>query len=254
MYNIDNYEEQYFTWLSIQASNEEFFNEIVAIINKETCEEIMYKVSKSLNKELLEIEELIELATLDELSGLLEIKENLNQKKKMLTNIVNEYTAKQNHYKDLEKFGASGVLFATNSYGNIMIENDLEKIRNSSEPKVYDSFIELIELLVENEKSFISKLQKPVQKDSEIIKDLFALKDFQARLIYRYEKDYIVIIGVTLKKTTLDQKYRRFCVNCKVQSDDYVNKIRDGKSNIDDLIKQSTEYFSKISNKKGKKI
>lgn len=244
----DNYGKEYINWFCYIATNEEVGKEIKAIIYREKNVETLEKILDGLLKEISQINELITMADDEDKKELLEDKKMLLVKKEVFEQEIQKYNNARKKEEYLEEFGASGVLFATNSYGNIMIEKDLKWIKNNCEEEVYKSFINLINMLVQNKKGFKETEQKPIQTDNDAIKGLYELKDYQSRIIYRYEKDYIVIVGATIKKTDLDNKYRKFCVNCKVQSEDYVRSINKGLVNVDELIEQSINFFEDITN------
>lgn len=244
----NSYEKDYLNWFCYIATNEEVETEIKAIIDREKNVETLEKILNKLSDEIIQINDLISMADEEDKKELLEDKKKLEAKKEIFRNQIDEYNKVRYKEEYLEEFGASGVLFATNSYGNIMIEKDLKWIKNNCEEEVYKSFINLINMLVQNKKGFKETEQKPIQTDNDAIKGLYELKDYQSRIIYRYEKDYIVIIGATIKKTDLDNKYRKFCVNCKVQSEDYIRNINKGLVNVDELIEQSINFFENITN------
>lgn len=244
----NSYEKDYLNWFCYDATDEDVKEEIKAIIDREKSISTLQTILNELLNEITQVKELIALSDEEGKKEFLDDYKNLLCKKQIFEQEIQKYNNARKKEEYLEEFGASGVLFATNSYGNIMIEKDLKWIKNNCEEEVYKSFINLINMLVQNKKGFKETEQKPIQTDNDAIKGLYELKDYQSRIIYRYEKDYIVIVGATIKKTNLDNKYRKFCVNCKVQSEDYVSNIEKGLVNIDDLIEESTNYFEGITN------
>lgn len=247
----NNAEEQYLKWVNTISKKEELEKEIEAIIDRENSDDTINKIIDSLLEEITIIDEIIPEANKEELEILEEDKKQITEKILVIKNCLTDYKNKCEKEKEFEKFGVSSVLFATNAYGNIMIKNDLKKIKKNCEKKVYLSFIELISQLIDDIKLFISTKQKPIQSDSDQIKGLYEMKDYQARVIYRYAGDSIVIVGATLKKENIDSKYRKFCINAKEQSNKYVEAIEKKEVNIKHLKDQSTKFYEEFIKREG---
>lgn len=199
------------------------------------------------NEEVEEIDFLLAEATPEEVAILERDKKGIKKKQEIINNEIKRYNDSRNRELNLELLGAKmGVLFAINKYGNIMIEKDLKKIKSNTDERVYNSFLNLIYELITGEDNFNDIKQKPIQSDNNALKGIYEKKDYQSRVIYRYAGDYIVVIGAAIKKTDLNSKYRSFCINAKEKSDPYVEKIKNSSINIDDLSKQSLEFYNKI--------
>lgn len=104
-------------------------------------------------------------------------------------------------------------------------------------------------MLIDGYSEFHQEKQKPLIGIKEL-KKLYELKDYQARLLYRYAGDYIVIVGATLKKSDFDTKNKMFYINCKKQSNNYVKTVEKG-GDIQKFIAQSQEFYGKIIDEDG---
>lgn len=238
--------KQYLLWLVRCATEEEFYQEILAVIKRENSSGVINDFIEQIKLEIKEIDELIGLAkTIDEAVPLNKAKEDLLYKSKIISQALNEYELQINHEKKLEKFGCSGVLFAKNKYGNFMIDGDLKKLKSTVESQIYQDAIELIRKVSEDYDLFNKTLQKPLSGDSNL-KGIYELKDFQLRLLYRYVGDFKVIIGIYLKKTDYDSKARQFMVNAKYQSQEFCDIIAKHQENIPNLIEESIKYFATL--------
>lgn len=246
--------EQYLTWLVSLVNNEEFSMEIMSIINRENNTDTLKLMTKRLIEESNVIDDLMkEASSNEEIDGLIIDKNNVKEKMKIIKNIINSYNERVQHEKMLETFGCAGVLFATNDYGNVIVKNHLKQIKANCTKEVYQSFISLIEKLVNGYSEFNQEKQKPLSNNGEL-KELYALKDYQSRIIYRYVGDYRVIIGATIKKDDFAEKYRKFYINCKKQSNNFINSLSNNLSNeeeLQDLIDKSREFYDTIISENG---
>lgn len=241
--------KQYLTWLVVHADKEEFQNELLAIIDRELNEETLEEIKNAIYEEISVLDELISISGKDvDYNDLLNSKQILFEKIDILTKILQDYESKKIYEANLEEFGCSGVLFATNNYGNFMVEGDLKKLKSSSENSVYLDAIDLINRLCEGFSEFNEDKQKPVGSDNKSIKGIYELKNFQLRLLYRYVVGYKVVIGVYLKKTTLDNKYRQFVVNVKYQSQQFCDMIEKQQIDINSIIGESIEFYETLIN------
>lgn len=247
-------EEQYLIWLASLTSKEEILNEINAIIDYEQNSITLEKIINSLLEELTIINSLAKEASIEELKILEEDKNNITEKITIVKKELEKYEEKRKKEELLEQLGTTNVLFAKNKYGNFLIENDLKKIQNNSSPETYQSFINMIYQLINNQKNFNETKQKQTQSKSDKIKGVYELKIFQSRLLYRYTKNYIIIIGATIKKTDIDKKYREFCINKKEQSDNFVEKVEKNLINIEVCQKETMDFFNFLTEKGEKKL
>lgn len=231
--------KMYFDWLLSLSTIENVKEEIESIIDKENNSETIKNIISALDNEISACNTLLEE---DNDESIKEEKNSIIEKKNILLEVIADYDKKKKNEVKLEEIGASGVLFARNKYGNIMVENDLKTIKKQSSKDVYNWFIKLIEDLMQNKKTFVGTRQKGLTGDSNL-KGLYEMKNFQARLLYRYAGDKVVIIGAAIKKTDMDNKYRNFCINAKEQSNGYVELIEKNMLNIEDEETFSTDYY-----------
>ncbi len=240
----DNYEHQYLMWLSTTASEEELKEEINKIIDLENNGDVINRILDSLFEEIKTIDLLMKSENdEEEIIYLNNNKIEIESKINLLKKLLEKYNKKQQYEEYLENFGASGVLFATNEYGNFIIENDLKWLYNNVDESTYNSFIELIEELVSGENDFNITKQKPLSENKKL-KGLYEKKNYQARVIYRYVKDKIVIVGALLKKEDNELKDRNFWINCKVKSQNYVDKIENNCVDINEAIEESKKFYN----------
>ena len=235
----NNYESEYLVWLASIATKEEMLIEIEKIIDYENSEEVLKKILDGLLSELETIDSLLQ-EEVDEY--LLENKKQIVTKMTILKESLDKYRAKHQHEQELEMFGSSMTLFATNKYGNIMIENDLRRIESNTDANTYNTFIELIKQLVQGKDNFGFETQKPLTNNQKL-KGIYEKKDYQARVIYRYVGDYTVIIGAFLKKTTVGKKEQELLINYKSASQNYVDMLENGTLNLLDAMEISKRFY-----------
>ena len=217
-------EEGFLEYL-ITLNSEGFTEEIKSIIELENYDKIIEIIIKKLETDYKEYEKLLEdEIDLEDLKNVKREIQNIEEKKQIINSINETLIQKQKQEQLIEQKGNAKVLFATNKYGNVKVYNDLKKLKRKCDKEVFEEFIELIEALGDDYKVFIDTKQGSFKNNREL-KGLYKLKNFQARLIYRYVGDYIVIIGAYLKKSDNDTKYREFCINAKKSSNHYIEKI-----------------------------
>lgn len=242
-----NAREVYLNWIVYNASLDEIREQVNKIIDKENSEESLDNMTMRLKEEIKQIDLLLVDSNPEEILILEEEKKLIQMKQEVIDSTVQAYENSRKRELTLESLRINnGVLFATNEYGNIMIERDLRKIKKSCSEETYNKFLKLINELFIGKDNFDETKQKPVGSDNETLKGIYEKKNYQSRIIYRYARDCIVIIGATLKKTDLNSKYRTFCVNAKEKSESYIRKIKSNSADIEMLTKQSLEFYDKI--------
>lgn len=233
--------QEFIKWLVEDSTLEEFKKEMKALLKREYCDESVGIIKDSIFNEISEMDGLLEFSRDESDYNLyFEAKQKLLKKITLLSNLLKEYENQNLYEATLEEFGASGVLFARNNYGNIMIENELKKIKNSSEKDIYFDIIELLKKLVQGYSEFNQTKQRML---IDQLKGVYELKDFQIRLLYRYVGSYRIIIGLYIKKTNADSKYRQYVSNAKYQSQGFCDRIENQEIDIDKLIAESTEFY-----------
>ena len=231
-----NNNDDYFLWLALDSDLDEFEKEISPLIERDKNEWIVSKVEEVLlnNREVLK----------DVLEGDLDNPEYIliNEKINLLKNKIEYYNKKTQEDLSLEMMSEEAkVLFARNILGNILIDRQLEDIKKLKDEK-YESAINLIERLYNGDTNFNMEKQKGLTNNLQV-KDIYELKDYQLRLFYMRESGYVVVIGLTVKKDDNGLKYRDFIVNMKKKSELYRLGIRNGTLNVQEELREGSNYF-----------
>lgn len=231
-----NNNDDYFLWLALDSDLDEFEKEISPLIERDKNEWIVSKVEEVLlnNREVLK----------DVLEGDLDNPEYIliNEKINLLKNKIEYYNKKTQEDLSLEMMSEEAkVLFARNILGNILIDRQLEDIKKLKDEK-YESAINLIERLYNGDTNFNMEKQKGLTNNLQV-KGIYELKDYQLRLFYMRESGYVVVIGLTVKKDDNGLKYRDFIVNMKKKSELYRLGIRNGTLNVQEELREGSNYF-----------
>ena len=182
----------------------EFEREIRLFKEKKKSEEVLFSLIKYMDLQINESEKMQEDENLseDDLIFIKDLIKMIQSKKQLTLNIIEEYRAKSE--KDLEADSTEStpkVVFAKSETGSIICAKQLEKIYDFHDGK-YEQVMELLSELFSGSTQNKFNLQKErmlVNDDS--VKGIFELKDFQVRIFYMRENEYIVITGIYIKKS-----------------------------------------------------
>ena len=211
----------YFSWLAMDATEEEFSREVASVIERENSGWILNKVDS-------------------------ELREHIELLRDLMKNVSNE------EFNELKDPGEVKVVFAKNTFGNLIALKHIEDIAKYSDEK-FEALLGLIERLKGGDTDFNAEKQKQLIS-SDKLKGVYELKDFQVRLIYMREGEYTVIIGACVKKDDNSLRYRSSVENMKKKSETYRQAIRSGKLDMEAELKEASEIIDALSNgvKRGK--
>ena len=241
---MDNY-KSYFDWLALDASFEEFENEIKPLFERDNNEWILSEIEQAIARN---IEVLMELLGDNLDNSDLHI---MNKKLTLLKNTIEYYNNKSIEDNSLEIApGDVKLLLARSSLGNVMVEKQIEDIEKLKDER-YASLVSLVEKLANGDTNFNSEKQKGLT-NNESIRGIYELKDYQVRLIYMRESGYTVVIGAGIKKDDNSLKYRESLANMKRKSEDYRRKIRNGTLNFEEELQYGSKYRQELLNSVGR--
>ena len=220
--------DEYFSWLALDATNEEFSSELTSIIEREQNDWILSKINEELRDHVYLLEDLINSALEEEKKELIDKVASISVKLGVLRAMVESYEKNSELATELEKEASEvNVVYAKNSYGNIMCSKDFEDIKSYSDEK-YGALLGLLDRLYQGDTDFNTEKQRPLTSSNKL-KGIYELKDYQVRLIYMRESNYVVVIGALVKKDDNDKRYRSGLESMKKKSQGYRQSIRNGR-------------------------
>ena len=237
-----NYSNEYFNYLIVDCSIEEFEKDISPIFERYDSEWFLSKVENRLRDEISATKELLNNENDLELKATLEL---MNKKLLILLKMIEDKKLRDENQENLEqKPGDVKILFARNAFGNIMFDSSVDDISKYNDNKLSD-LIELLKKLDCGETNFNIEKQRQLRNNKNL-KGIFELKDFQIRLIYMREKDYTIVIGALVKKDDNSLHYKDTLLNMKMKSEQYRMMIRNGTIDIDKELEYSRSYFNQL--------
>ena len=245
--------DEYFSWLAIDATNEEFSEEVASVIEREQNDWIFSQIDLKLRENADILKELIASANKEDLEELRTQITGISIKLGTLRTMIEAYENNLKLGSQLEQNPSEvTVVYAKNPYGNIMCSKDFSVIQDYGDEK-YDLLISLLNKLYNGDTNFNTEKQRPLTS-SDKLKGIYELKEFKVRLIYMREGEYTVVLGALVKKDDNDKKYRSTLENMKKKSESYRRAIRDGKLDIEEELKIAEEFRGKVAAdvKKGK--
>lgn len=238
--------EEYFSWLALDATNEEFEEEVSSIIEREENNWIVGLVDRKLREHVELLKELYDSDNLEDQKTLLNAVSNISVKLGILRAMMDSYEDNNNLATELEEDpGDVKIIFAKNINGNMMAAKHFEDIKKYGDDK-YEALMGLLGRLAAGDTDFNTEKQRPLIS-SKALKGIYELKDFQIRLIYMRENEYTVVIGALVKKDDNALKIRSSLENMKKQSEKYRQAIRNGKLDMDKELKESGEFMESLS-------
>jgi hypothetical protein len=240
-----------FTWLAIDSSIEEYTDEISSIIERENNEWLLLKIDTELREHMEVLKELLN-SDPNEAEYLNAKIEMISLKLGILKRFLDDYRDNQTLADELEEEpGDVKVLFAKNPAGNVMALKQFEDIKDYGDDK-YETLIGLLKRLMSGDTDFNQEKQRQL-RSSDKLKGIYELKDFQIRLIYMREGEYTIVIGALVKKDDNALRYRSSLENMRKQSERYRRAIQDGKLDMDEELKRSSEIIESLTSglKKG---
>ena len=130
-----------------------------------------------------------------------------------------------------------------------MIERDLKNLKRNVDKETYQSYLDLLEKLKNNPKNFKDEQQKSISNGNDKIKGLYELKDYQARIYYRYVGEDIVVIGALSKKADWDRATRNSVENMYSHSESYVTRLSEALKSGEDispLVSENEAIYTRI--------
>lgn len=248
-----NINSDYFTWLAIDSTFDEFREEISSVIERENNEWILNKADAELREHMVMLRELASSSSLQEQDEVRLIVDSISYKLGILRGMIDEYQDNENIAFELERESDNPkVVFAKNKAGNVIVSKHLKEIEDYGDDK-YGATMSLLERLVGGDTDFNAEKQKPLTSSNKL-KGVYELKDFQVRLFYMREDEYVVVIGACVKKDDNDIRYREGIENMKKQSEKYRQAIRSGKMDMEKEMAVAQEYLEQLfqGKKRGK--
>lgn len=238
--------EEYFSWLALDATNEEFENEVNSVVERDNNTWVLDQVDRNLRDLMDVLKNMINEASAEEVEDLLRDVSQISIKLGILRSLMDAYQDNLNMSEELEKDpGEVKVVYAKNFFGNVMCINDFSVIKNYVDEK-YELLMSLLDKLYNGDTNFNTEKQRPLTSSNKL-KGIYELKEFKIRLIYMREGEYTVVLGALVKKDDNDKKYRSTLENMKKQSERYRQAIRSGKTDMDlelALAQEIRESFS----------
>ena len=242
---VGNTNSDYFSYLALDASLEEFEQEVVSVIERDNNDWILDKTDGILRENLQLMKELIADEAAGDKEVAIETIELITQKIGLLRQLIDTYNDNVNLATGLEQEpGTVKLLFARNKFGNVMIQRDLNDIKKFGDEK-YRDILALIERVANGDTDFNAEKQKPLVSSNKL-KGIYEMKDFQLRLIYMREGEYTIIIGACVKKDDNDLRYRDGIANMKKQSENYRLQVRNGKLDMEEELRISSEFKDEL--------
>ena len=206
--------EEYYTWLALDATDEEFEKEISSVIERPRNEWIVAQIDKGLRENMEVMKELTTSGDEEDAEIAREIAAQISVRLGLLRAMIDSYRDNANLAQELEDDpGEVKVVFARNTYDNIMCRKDFEDIESYGDDN-FDSLMGFLYRLYAGDTDFNSEKQRPLSSSAKL-KGIYELKDYQIRLIYMREGEYTVVIGAVVKKDDNDKRYRSSLENMK---------------------------------------
>ena len=238
--------EEYFSWLALDATNEEFEREISSVIERPRNEWIIAQITKGLREHMELMKEMSTSGGEENEREALELASQISIKLGVLRAMVDAYNDNKNIAEELESDpGEVKVVYARNSYNNVMCRKDFEDIKDYGDDK-YDALLGLLDRLYAGDTDFNTEKQRPLTASNKL-KGIYELKDYQIRLIYMREGEYTVVLGAMVKKDDNDKKYRSSLENMKKKSERYRQAIREGRLDMEAELAIAQEFRDSIS-------
>ena len=238
--------EEYYTWLALDPTDEEFEKEISSVIERPRNEWIVAQIDKGLRENMAVMKELTTSGDEEDAEIAREIAAQISVRLGLLRAMIDSYRDNANLAQELEDDpGEVKVVFARNTYDNIMCRKDFEDIESYGDDK-YDLLLGLLDRLYAGDTNFNSEKQRPLASSAKL-KGIYELKDYQIRLIYMREGEYTVVIGAVVKKDDNDKRYRSSLENMKKKSELYRRAVREGLLNMEEELERAQEFRVSIS-------
>ena len=191
--------EEYFTWLALDATDEEYEKEISSVIERPRNDWIIAQIDKGLRENMEIMKELTTSGDEEDAEIAREQAAQISVRLGLLRAMVDAYRDNANLAQELEDSpGEVKVVYARNTYNNVMCRKDFEDIKSYGDDK-FDSLMGLLDRLYAGDTDFNSEKQRPLSSSAKL-KGIYELKDYQIRLIYMREGEYSVVIGAVVKK------------------------------------------------------
>ena len=241
----------YFSYLAIDANDEEFTEEVRSVVERDNNDWIINKIDAELRENLEIMHELANDEMADDRENAKKTAEGISRKMGIFRYLVDTYLDNYNLGEELEQEpGKAKVVFARNKSGNVMFQKSLDEIKKFSDDK-YSSALALVERIANGDTDFNSEKQRPLTSSNKL-KGTYEMKDYQVRVFYMREKEYTVVIGACVKKDDNDIRYRDGLANLKKQSEPYRNAIRDGKLDMKKELESAQEYMASLQETLGR--
>ena len=242
---MENTNSDYFSYLALDASLDVFEQEVVSVIERDNNTWIINKTDSILRENLQLMKELAADKDGGDKKYAIETIELITQKIGILRQLIDSFNDNMNLAAGLEEEpGIVKLLFARNKFGNVMLQRDLNDIKKYGDDK-YGDVLALLERVANGDTDFNSEKQKPLASSNKL-KGIYEMKDFQLRLIYMREGEYTVVIGACVKKDDNDLKYRDGLSNMKKQSENYRLQVRNGKLDMEEELRISSEFKDEL--------
>ncbi len=246
-----DFSSAYFSYLAIDATDEEFTEEVRSVIERDNNDWILNKIDTELRENLEIMRELSVDEFAEDRANAKKTVEDISRKMGIFRYLVDTYQDNYNLGEELEQEpGKAKVVFARNKSGNVMFQKSLDDIRKFSDDK-YSSTIALVERIANGDTDFNSEKQRPLTSSNKL-KGTYEMKDYQVRVFYMREKEYTVIIGACVKKDDNDIRYRDGLANLKKQSELYRSAIKDGKLDMEKELEMAQEYMTSLQETLGR--
>jgi transposase len=218
-----------------------------------TYEELMELIQKILVESSKEF-----LTFLEETSLIPQEKEEIREELKKISKKIQHVKQKlEEHKKEQHKEkefnqepvlspNKRTVLFATSSSGAVLVEQDLKWLKKNLDYKTYESYLDLIEKLTTDYQTFNPEKSRNLGPS---FKEVFELKDDQARLYYRRLGNIYIIIGALSKKDDWDNRTQTAVGSMVIGSDAFVHNLEkhlQSGGNIQTYIEQNNAIFERI--------
>lgn len=238
--------EEYFTWLALDATDEEYEKEISSVIERPRNDWIIAQIDKGLRENMEIMKELTTSGDEEDAEIAREQAAQISVRLGLLRAMVDAYRDNANLAQELEDSpGEVKVVYARNTYNNVMCRKDFEDIKSYGDDK-FDSLMGLLDRLYAGDTDFNSEKQRPLSSSAKL-KGIYELKDYQIRLIYMREGEYTVVIGAVVKKDDNDKRYRSSLENMKKKSELYRRAVREGLLDMDDELARAQEFRDSLT-------
>ena len=224
--------KDYFTYLALEATNEEFTNEVKAIAERENNDWMVDRLKYELQERLNFFDSLV----VDEKSNSKEIVENISKKLGILMYYFDTLLDNKNIGEAVEnEKGKVKILFARNKAGNIMFLRNLGDIKKYSEDK-YALTISLLDKFLEDHSN-----TKALN-----LKGVYEISSFNIHIFYMYEGEYVVLIGANINNNDKDIRYIDSIINMRRQSEEYRLDLRREALDMEEELEKAKEYYKTL--------